>query len=207
MKVHCIPTGYFGTNTYLVSGTYENAEYSFLVDPAGNTEELKKLLPSKLDAIILTHGHFDHVAFLPFFAAQYPDAKVYIHPEDSFYIEENAWQFHVEDFLEIGFAAWVENVENQGYGFPSCHEDLIQNQNLFGWEVIHTPGHTPGSVCLYNEKEQTLLSGDTLFNGGIGRTDLRGGSIIEMYKSLEKLRKLPVNTKGYPGHEDSFVME
>ena len=204
MNINCIPTGYLGTNTYMVTGKHQNKDYAFLVDPAGSTANLKSILPSELDGIILTHGHFDHVAYLPYFSNQYPKAKIYIHQKDDFYIGKNAWAFHVEDFLYIGLSNWVENIEAQGLNFPETHEILQNNSEIFGWKVIHTPGHTPGSICLYNEAEKTLISGDTLFDGGFGRTDLRGGSMKEMEKSLEKLEQLPSGICVFPGHGGSF---
>ena len=205
MKINCIPTGYLGTNTYLISGNYENRDYSLLVDPAGNTEQLQSIMPQELDGIVLTHGHFDHVAYLPFFAAKYPNAKVFIHQNDSFYIGSNAWNFHTEDFMNIGLSMWVENVENLGFPFPLECEELHEGNEIFGWKVLHTPGHTPGSICLYNEEEKVLISGDTLFDGGFGRTDLRGGSMSEMTKSLARLETLPSGIRVYSGHGGSFI--
>jgi len=76
----------------------------------------------------------------------------------------------------------------------------------FNFQLIHTPGHTPGSICLYNEKESLLFSGDTLFNGGYGRTDLPGGSTAQLIASLEKLNRLPSGTLVYPGHGDTTVI-
>ena len=78
---------------------------------------------------------------------------------------------------------------------------------LSQWKVLLTPGHTPGSICLYNKKENILISGDTLFQDSWGRTDMYGGNEQEIFKSLRYLRdKIPSGTKVYPGHDSSFVM-
>lgn len=78
---------------------------------------------------------------------------------------------------------------------------------LSQWKVLLTPGHTPGSICLYNKKENILISGDTLFQDSWGRTDMYGGNEQEIFRSLRYLReKIPVGTKVYPGHDSSFVM-
>ena len=78
---------------------------------------------------------------------------------------------------------------------------------LSSWKVLLTPGHTPGSICLYNKKENVLISGDTLFEDGWGRTDMYGGNEPQLMKSLRELRdKIPAGTKVYPGHESAFVM-
>ena len=76
------------------------------------------------------------------------------------------------------------------------------------WSVLHTPGHSPGSICLYNEDENTLISGDTLFaDNGFGRTDLRGGNYAQLMKSLSRLEKLPAGTKLLPGHGESAYVQ
>ena len=96
---------------------------------------------------------------------------------------------------------------------PACDTLLREDMTIFGWKVLHTPGHTPGSVCLYKadageDGRGLLISGDTLFDyGGYGRTDMYGGDEIEIHKSLSRLQKeIPSGTLVYPGH-DSFGFE
>ena len=95
----------------------------------------------------------------------------------------------------------IQVVEQQ----PSAEVALKTGQDYFGWKVLHTPGHTPGSICLYSAVENALISGDTLFDyGGYGRTDLAGGDEAQIIKSLAYLREnIPAGTLVYPGH-DSF---
>ena len=201
--VHVCPDS-FGSNCYIII----SGRSAFAVDPSasvGRILEAVKENGAELVGILLTHGHFDHVAYLPYFSSKYPDAKVFIHPKDGFYIEKNGWTYHTEDFIHLGLTSWVENVENLGFSFPSEYEALTDGKEIFDWKVIHTPGHTPGSVCLYNEAEKVLISGDTLFDGGFGRTDLRGGSMSDIEKSLNKLEQLPKGIRVYPGHDRSFL--
>ena len=80
-------------------------------------------------------------------------------------------------------------------------------ESLFGFRVLHTPGHTPGSVCLYREEEKVLFSGDTLFRAGFGRTDLAGGSMHQLLSSLRTLLALPRDVRVYPGHGESTTID
>ena len=77
------------------------------------------------------------------------------------------------------------------------------------WKVLSTPGHTPGSICIYNEQEKVLISGDTIFAfGGYGRTDMAGGDEALIMKSLARLHKeIPQGTYVFPGHDETFIME
>lgn len=143
------------------------------------------------EAIILTHGHFDHVWGVERLLAIYPDLKIYMHPADK----------GIMDKMTMGF---------QGAGFSFLkHEfptiDLEDNQELslcgINFKVIHTPGHSPGSVCFWDKEDNLLLSGDTLFAGSIGRTDLAGGDYDQLMDSiLKKVIVLPGDTDIIPGH-------
>lgn len=204
MKISSVSTGLINTNTLLVQGEFNAESYAFLVDPAGNTATLQSILPQKIDAIVLTHGHFDHVAYVPFFLNKFPTAKVYIHPKDARYIEDSPWDFQRFALKEAGFESWLFQIERMNLPFPKKAEYLNEGDELFGWKVLHTPGHTQGSVCLYNEAEKTLISGDTLFDGTYGNTCFLGGSYGDMKKSLKKLDELPKNLTIFPGHGPSF---
>ncbi len=157
----------------LKNNTYFVVEkISALIDPSTNTQEILRIVKKYNPRyIILTHTHFDHVYNLEKIKLAC-GAKVLAH------ISEN---FEVDEFIEEG--------------------DRIKLGNL-SLKVLHTPGHTPGSICLYEGKSKSLFSGDTVFSdGGFGRTDLTGGSLEKMVKSLEKLSEVDIEML-YPGHGD-----
>ncbi len=165
----------------------EGARGCVVADPGMASPEeynrLKELFEKNsltLEAIILTHGHFDHTWGVESLLKQYP-VPVYMHPADRF-------------LLPKGLAK---------LDFPTL--DIADGDALtlagISWKVIHTPGHTPGSVCWWSQADSLLLSGDTLFAGSIGRTDLEGGDYEKLMSSIkEKLLCLPGETDVIPGH-------
>ena len=195
VKTFCF--GPFGTNTYVVS----DEKQVLLVDPACYTpyeqQQLfacvnSQLIGSRQLMIIATHGHLDHLWGAAWACEQW-DTPVLLHPADIPLAE--AMQDQYDMF----------GVRAQAKPFPI--KSLMGNPpSMADMTIIETPGHTPGSVCLYWEKEKVLLSGDTLFQMGYGRTDLPGGDMGKLIDSLERLFLLPSDVRVYPGHGDSTTI-
>lgn len=204
--IHVIKTGIFGVNSLVVELEDKKC---FVVDPSAckiskdENKILDFLKKKRLDCvgILLTHCHFDHVMGIAQIKAAYPDAKVAIHEAEFQEFQNPPGPLSTACIEFFGATELLAEVAKQ----PGAEISLKEGEDYFGWKVIHTPGHTPGSMCLYNQKENTLISGDTLFDyGGYGRTDMAGGNETEIIYSLSKLRKtIPQGTKVYPGH-DSF---
>lgn len=162
-----------------------------LIDPGGNEKKIldrAKELGLEINSIINTHGHADHTCGNHAIIKK-TGAGVIIHELD---------------------ARDVANLKNKAFSLvlgkkPSpLPQRLVKDGNFIpigqtGLEVIHTPGHTPGSICLYGEGN--IFTGDTLFVDGVGRTDLKGGSFDTLLESLRKLISLPGETKVWPGHD------
>jgi glyoxylase-like metal-dependent hydrolase (beta-lactamase superfamily II) len=143
------------------------------------------------DAILLTHGHFDHVWGVDRLLAEYP-VPVYLHPLD----------VDIMKHISAGFSGMGDFSFLKHSFIPT---DVADGQLLTSggteWKVLHTPGHTPGGVCYYSARNNLLLSGDTLFAGSIGRTDLKGGDYDLLMASIKgKLLNLPGETDVIPGH-------
>ncbi len=178
---------FFDMNCYIV----ERGDSCFVVDPGGNTELLKKELTGyKVLFVLLTHGHFDHIDGLRIF-----DCPIYIHENDyEMLINPKKALYHMLGGLVPSYDYRKLNI------IKIKDNDIIPfvDQEI---RVIHTPGHSSGSVCyLYRDK---LFSGDTLFKGSIGRTDFPDSSYEAMKKSLVKIiDNLDDNIKVYPGHDE-----
>ena len=149
------------------------------------------LIPDKL---ILTHSHWDHTAETSLFKKKF-NLPVYIHESDVGNLETPG---------SDGLPCWI-SIEGVKPDVLLKEGDIVSVGDL-NFEVIHTPGHTPGGICLHCKEQHTLISGDTLFQGTIGNLSFPTARPHLMWKSLEKLAQLPPQTKVYPGHGPSTTI-
>lgn len=181
MNIQSFVTDFFASNVYL----FERGGKKVMIDCGGTQQgTLQKLsqLAFAPDYILLTHGHIDHILSLPAFVDK---AKIFISQTDSHYLTIPA--FNLSEQLIGRKFEFSENV----YDYAKLPDELKI-------EVINTPGHTPGSVCLLADKH--LFTGDTLFNGSIGNTGFPGGNYDTEISSVKKLLALPEDIIVYPGH-------
>lgn len=190
MKLHRMELGFNGTNSYLVS----DQDSTFIIDPGADGEKIQAFIQEKnleVDKIILTHGHFDHIGAVAYIQEK-TGAKLFIHSEDKEYLMDG------QKNLSYFTGDLIETVSP---------DSLLEEGDLIGnFRVIHSPGHTPGSICLYNEEEGILFSGDTIFKNGYGRTDFPGGDQQTLFNSIRKLLQLPDETIVLPGHGPSTTI-
>jgi hydroxyacylglutathione hydrolase len=190
MLIHVFPSGPFSTNTYLVA--YAHTREAAVIDPAPDSffEIQPFIVHHKLHLrkILLTHSHWDHIADVKKFKDEYA-APVYIHSFDVPNLKQPG---------SDGLPCWLE--------IPSVEPDMLLEEGMevtvgeLKLQVIHTPGHSPGSVCFYEPKEKILLSGDTVFKGTMGNLSFPTSQPSLMGRSLAKLARLPADTKVFPGH-------
>lgn len=190
MKLWTQPLGPIQTNGYLITNQGEGIIIDPGMEPEAMLEEIKDI---QVKAILLTHAHFDHIGGLNQVVEQ-TQAPVYIHAL------EREW---LTDPQLNGSARWpmvTEPIKYEG----NIHE-LEEGQKLqlagLDIEVLHTPGHSPGSVSFYLKAQDIVIAGDTLFADSVGRTDLPGGEHSQLISSIKtKLFALPDATVVYPGH-------
>ena len=170
----------YTTNCYLIGD--ETAKVCALVDPGGSLEKILEMVQSRgltLEKILLTHGHYDHVGQVSALLEVYPMAAVYLHRLD-----------HREDDKRL--------YPPPTWGFNHFEDGSHLSVGSIDVQVLHTPGHSAGSVTLL--AEDVMLCGDTLFAGSCGRWDLPGGSEGAMLPSLRRLAELEGDYRVCPGH-------
>ena len=188
MQFYQLSLGQLGTNCYIVA----NKKQALIFDPGAEADRVINYLTEQdlaPIAILLTHGHFDHIAAVDQLREHY-QIPVSIHAAEKEWLMSP--NLNSSSYFPLGEVVLK----------PADH--LIELGNSwfdgFDFNVIHTPGHSPGGVTFIFENEATIISGDCLFKGGIGRTDLVGGNQAELIDSILKLYNLPDHFKVLSGH-------
>ena len=164
MLIQRIPTGLLSANCYLI----ETRQSLVLVDPGGSSDiliEAVRRTRKRLEAVLLTHSHFDHILALPALSRRFGDFHLGIHTLEKDQVSESG----IRRFLSDADPSLLSLI-GEDFSFPPVtHElhdnDVVTDASLL---VLHTPGHSPGSICLYSREEGFLLCGDTLFRGTVG---------------------------------------
>ncbi len=189
MKVKVMQVGPIGTNCYILED--EQAHVAAVIDPGDEAERILSVLGEEdvtVAYILLTHGHYDHTTAVPQLHEAYPQAKIYIHQADA-----------------NGAGSRLFPLAGQVEGLLTYDEGDTLPLGSLTIEVLHTPGHSKGSVTL--KVGDVLFTGDTLFAGSCGRTDLSGGNYEEILSSLKRLGELKGNFHVLPGHEATSTLD
>lgn len=194
MRIYTLQVGEIGTNCYLAASDAGNAA---IVDPGAEPERIAAALERHSltpRLILLTHGHFDHIGAAEALRQRY-HIPLYVHAADAELLSDPA---------KNGGKGLMRREVTAGYDHLLVDGDRIPLDEL-EFQIVHTPGHTKGSVCF--AAEDALLAGDTLFCRGIGRTDLYGGSFPEIRRSLSRLAALEGDRRVFPGHGPATTLD
>lgn len=194
MQIETVTVGQLDTNCYIVFD--EKSREAIIIDPGDEPDKIRtyidarKLRPTH---IIFTHAHYDHVCAVKELKETY-QAKVVMHEAETQTYDETkkrcmSWGYDADDFPPPDLTVKEEDEVRVG---KTC------------FRVIHTPGHTPGGICLHGGN--ILFAGDTLFSGSVGRTDLPGGNMGDLLQSLKKLIRLDPSTRVLCGHDEETTI-
>ena len=191
IEIKSMTLGMVATNCYLIIN--KETKEALLIDPADNALRISNVIEENvctLKAILLTHGHFDHIMALNELKKRY-NVPVYAHEEEEDVLKQSS--LNMSGMIGQIYTTQADIYVKDGEHLKLAGLDII---------VLHTPGHTKGGVCYYLPEEKVLMSGDTLFHCSIGRTDFPTGSMSQLVRSVkEQLFVLPDDVQVYPGHD------
>ncbi|HHW48927.1 MAG TPA: MBL fold metallo-hydrolase [Clostridiaceae bacterium] len=193
MVLKRLPTGMLASNCYIIGDSGEGA----IIDPGADSGEILKAVEEmglKIKYIILTHAHVDHICSVDK-VREKTGAQVMVHKDDAEALTNSRYNGSMLFGLNKTFKPADILLEDG---------DIV-NIGQLKLEIIHTPGHTPGGICI--KAENCVFTGDTLFRMSIGRTDLGNGNYDDLMDSINKLMKLDGETVVYPGHGTSTTIE
>lgn len=205
-----LPLGQLQTNCYLFSA---DAEHLFIIDPADQPDSIIAAAQEsgmKPAGIILTHTHFDHILACSALKEYFKDIRIHVHTVEAAMLGASGSLLQEQQISHL-VPGMLGYAKGSLKGLPEA-TDLLQDAQIIDLaelQVVHTPGHTPGSVCLYHEGFRLLFSGDTLFYHSVGRTDFAGGDHELLQESLNRLTGLlDDDIRVYPGHgQDTTIGE
>ncbi|MBQ7287797.1 MAG: MBL fold metallo-hydrolase [Candidatus Gastranaerophilales bacterium] len=197
MEVKVFPNGIYGAITYLVYD--KSSKDGAIIDCTCSIDEIEEIVKKEninLKYALITHGHFDHVYCVSEVKETFPDTKILIHKDDMVLLDNIETQCSMAEIEDIKIPCLDGLLDENSHNLTLGEKEI---------KVIHTKGHSKGGVCYLID--DILFSGDTLFQGSIGRCDLWDGSMSEIEESIkEKLFKLDENIVVYPGHGDKTTI-
>lgn len=196
-------SGLLSSNTYVV--WEENSKDGMIIDcgvPINIIDTFILEKDIKVKYVVLTHGHFDHAEYVTEYEKQYKDAKIICHEKELSVLLD----------IEANLSSWGDCPSKYSCNYSTVKEGDILTLGEKGqgtcmnFTVLHTPGHTPGCLCLYDEKSKIMFTGDTLFKRGYGRTDFKYGDSSVLFSSLRRLLKMDKEIVFYPGHDQASTI-
>ena len=194
--------GLIDSNTYIA--WEESSKEGMIIDCGVNPTIIHQFILENgisVKYIVLTHGHVDHAEYVEEYSSFFPLAKVVCHADELVVLND----------IEANLSTWGQNPRAYKCNYTTVTEgDVLSleksGETCMNFTVLHTPGHTPGGICLYCEKDKIMFTGDTLFLHSYGRTDFKYGDTPTLYASLRRLLSIDTEIVFYPGHYQSSTI-